>query len=104
MRMGERIRRRALYFLLFIENQANRVFLNGQTPFYFLWDLSFSFFWLVLLSGICLLIFYRLDIDLAYDSIQGLTEGQPYLGGLIRSLHRYATDGLMITMILHGLR
>ena len=28
--MGERIRRRALYFLLFIENQANRFFPEGR--------------------------------------------------------------------------
>jgi quinol-cytochrome oxidoreductase complex cytochrome b subunit/coenzyme F420-reducing hydrogenase delta subunit len=90
--------------LLLVENKVSQFFKRGENPTYFLGALSFFFFWLLLISGAYLLIFYRLDIDKAYDSIQGLTERQPYWGGVIRSLHRYAADGLMVTMVLHGLR
>lgn len=89
---------------LFIEDRSGRFFAPGRNPFYFLGALSFFFFWTVLGTGAYLLIFYRLNIDGAYDSIGHLTERQPYWGGIIRSLHRYAADGLMIAMILHGLR
>ena len=89
---------------LFIEDLAGRFFASGRNPFYFLGALSFFFFWIVLGSGAYLFIVYRLNIDGAYESVQYLTERQPYWGGIIRSLHRYATDGLMITMVLHGLR
>lgn len=87
-----------------MEKYINLCFKPGKSPFYFLGALSCLFFGLLLLTGACLLVFYRLDMDLAYDSIQGLTERQPYFGGLIRSLHRYAADGLMVTVLLHGLR
>jgi ferredoxin/coenzyme F420-reducing hydrogenase delta subunit len=89
---------------LFVEDWTGRFFPPGRNPFYFLGALSFFFLWIVLGTGVYLLLVYRMDIDAAYDSVQVLTEGQPYWGGIIRSLHRYATDGLMITMVLHGLR
>jgi ferredoxin/coenzyme F420-reducing hydrogenase delta subunit len=87
-----------------IENWTGRFFKKGENPFYSLGALSFFFFWILLGTGIYLFFVYRLNIDGAYDSIQYLTDHQPWWGGLIRSLHRYAADGLVIAMILHGLR
>ena len=89
---------------LLIEDRAGRVFERGSNPFYVLGALAFFFLWLLIASGAYLLLIYRLNIDGAYESIQSLTERQPYWGGIVRSLHRYAADGLMIVMVLHGLR
>lgn len=89
---------------LLIEDRAGRVFDRGSNPFYVLGALAFFFLWLLIVSGAYLLLVYRLNIDGAYESIQSLTERQPYWGGIVRSLHRYAADGLMIAMVLHGLR
>lgn len=89
---------------LWVEDLAGRFFMPGRNPFYYLGALSFFFLWIVLGTGVYLFFVYRLNIDGAYESVQYLTERQPYWGGIIRSLHRYSTDGLMITMVLHGLR
>ncbi|MBI3605415.1 MAG: hypothetical protein HY202_05250 [Nitrospirae bacterium] len=85
-----------------IEDRTGRFFKKGENPFYLLGALSFFFFWILLGTGIYLFFVYRLNIDGAYDSIQYLTDHQPWWGGLIRSLHRYASDGLVIAMILFG--
>jgi quinol-cytochrome oxidoreductase complex cytochrome b subunit/coenzyme F420-reducing hydrogenase delta subunit len=87
-----------------IEDLAGRFFQKDENPFYFLGPLSFFFFWILLATGIYLFFVYRLNIDGAYDSVQYLTDHQPYWGGIIRSLHRFSSDGFMLTMILHGLR
>lgn len=89
---------------LFLEDRFGRVFPTGGNPLYVLGALSFVFFWVLLATGIYLFFVYRFDIDGAYDSLQYLTERQWYWGGIVRSLHRYSADGLMIAMVLHGLR
>jgi len=33
--------------------------------------------------------------------VEALTHGQPWAGGVLRSIHRYASDGLVLTMLLH---
>ena len=40
----------------------------------------------------------------AYRSVEQLTRGQWYLGGVARSLHRYASDAFVITTVLHLLK
>lgn len=54
------------------------------------------------MSGLYLFIFYRTNHP--YQIVQDLTEKQWYLGGIIRSIHRYASDGLIISLLLHTLR
>lgn len=59
---------------------------------------------MVLASGIYLYIFFDTGIEQAWASVQRLTEGQWYAGGIMRSLHRYASDALVIIVVLHLLR
>jgi quinol-cytochrome oxidoreductase complex cytochrome b subunit len=73
-------------------------------PLNHLGALTIYFFWVVLISGIWLFIFFRTSVEGAYESVEYLTHEQWYLGGVMRSLHRYASDAAVITVALHMLR
>ena len=77
---------------------------RGENPSYLLGAIAFFFFWILLATGVYLFFVYKLNIDGAYDSIENLSRKQPWWGGVIRSLHRYAADGLVIATVLHGIR
>lgn len=89
---------------LTVEDVFNAVFSEHYNPFYYLGGLSFFFFYILLVSGIYVYIFYDTEVGKAYLSVEYLTREQWYIGGVMRSLHRYASDGMVITMILHMLR
>jgi ferredoxin/coenzyme F420-reducing hydrogenase delta subunit len=73
-------------------------------PLNFLGALSIYFFWIVVVSGIWLFIFFKTSVVGAYESVEYLTHDQWYLGGVMRSLHRYASDAAIITLALHMLK
>jgi coenzyme F420-reducing hydrogenase delta subunit/ferredoxin len=58
----------------------------------------------VVVSGAYIYAFYKTGIQLSYPSVEYLTHEQWYLGGVMRSLHRYASDALVVVMVLHLLR
>ena len=89
---------------LYIESLYTRVFSARYNPFYFLGAISIFLLWVLLVTGIYLFIFYKMSPEKAYQSVQYLTVDQWYLGGVMRSLHRYASDGLVIAMVLHTLQ
>jgi len=66
--------------------------------------LGWFFFWIVAGSGIYLYIFFDTGITNAYASVEWLTHDQWYLGGVMRSLHRYASDAMVVVMVLHVVR
>jgi len=90
--------------LVFLQEQLNKIFIPSMNPMYYLGAITFFLFWIVLASGTYLLLFYEMNPAGAYESIQYITEGQRYYGGIIRSLHRYASDGLVIVIVLHILQ
>jgi NAD-dependent dihydropyrimidine dehydrogenase PreA subunit/coenzyme F420-reducing hydrogenase delta subunit len=79
-------------------------FLAANNPLKQLGALGWFFYWVVAGSGIYLYIFFDTGITNAYASVEWLTHDQWYLGGVMRSLHRYASDGLVIVLALHVLR
>jgi len=89
---------------LALENWFNISFGNDWNPLYHLGTLTFFFFWLVLVSGLYLFIFFDTSLSGAYASVEYLTNEQWYAGGVMRSLHRYASDAAVITIILHMFR
>ncbi len=89
---------------LYLESLYTRVFSARYNPFYFLGAICIFFLWILLVTGIYLFIFYKMSPEKAYESVQYLTVDQWYLGGVMRSLHRYASDGLVIAMVLHTLQ
>ena len=90
--------------LLRLEGILNKIFGNNLNPLYHLGALGFLFFWVIAISGAYLYGFYRTGIELSYPSVEYLTRDQWYFGGIMRSLHRYASDALVLVMVLHLLR
>ena len=87
-----------------IEGWFDAAFGPKLNPLTQLGALGYFYFWIVAASGIYLYIVFETSVEGVYDSIEYLTVDQWYLGGIMRSLHRYASDALVITMILHLLR
>jgi ferredoxin/coenzyme F420-reducing hydrogenase delta subunit len=82
----------------------DRGFGPALNPLNSLGALTIYFFWIVLVSGIWLFIFFKTSVTGAYESVEYLTHDQWYLGGVMRSLHRYASDAAIITLALHMLK
>jgi len=89
---------------LLLEEWFNVSFGSDWNPLYHLGTLAFFFFWVVLISGLYLFIFFDTSIDGAYASVEYMTREQWYAGGIMRSLHRYASDAAVITILLHMFR
>lgn len=81
-----------------------KVFPPEWNPLLNLSALSFLFFWVITASGIYLYIFFDTGVEQAYRSVEYITNEQWYAAGVMRSVHRYASDGLILTMLLHVLR
>lgn len=92
LRFGENAFRRIIYY-------ADKVFTPKYNPFYYLGAIAISFLTLIFVSGVYLFIFYK--IATPYESVKYITEGQWHIGAVIRSIHRYASAGLVATGILH---
>lgn len=89
---------------LWLEGLLDRIFSASWNPLYHLGALGFFYYWIVAVSGIYLYIFFDTGTTEAYESIEYLTRDQWYLGGVMRSLHRYASDGMMLMLGVHMLR
>lgn len=89
---------------LLAERAANAVFGEKLNPLYHLGALSYFLFWVVVASGLYLYAFFDTSVTDAYLSVERLTHHQRWAGGILRSLHRYASDGMVLTMALHLLR
>ncbi len=86
------------------EELADRFFGPKLNPFYQLGGLAFFFYWIVAASGVYLYIFFETSVTEAYNSVERLTHEQWYLGGVMRSLHRYASDAMVLVVVVHLLR
>ena len=60
--------------------------------------------WLIVASGLYLYAFFETSVAGALASVEALTYRQPWAGGVLRSVHRYASDGMVLTMLLHMTR
>ncbi len=86
------------------EGLFNHVFGNELNPFYYLGAIAYFLMWVVVGSGLYLYVFFKTGVHEAYDSVEALTHGQWWLGGIMRSLHRYASDAMVLAMALHLVR
>jgi quinol-cytochrome oxidoreductase complex cytochrome b subunit len=70
---------------------------------YCLGGLTFLFFVLLAVTGVMLGMYYKPAPETAFDSVQEITMSVRY-GWLIRGVHFYAANGMIITSILHMFR
>ncbi len=92
------------WLFLRVEALFNAAFGDQLNPLYHLGAMSFFLFWVVAASGLYLYAFFETGVAQAYASVQALTHGQWYAGGVLRSVHRYASDAMVVTMLVHLLR
>jgi len=87
-----------------IENLFDRAFGGADNPLRHLGALGLYFLWILVATGLYLYIVLDTSIEGVYSSIGWLSREQWYLGGILRSLHRYASDAFVVVMFLHLLR
>lgn len=87
-----------------LERPFERLFGPALNPLAQLGALGFFFFWIVAVSGIYLFIFFDTGIERAYESVEYLTREHWYHAGVMRSLHRYASDLMVVMVVVHFLR
>ncbi len=87
-----------------LEAVCTRVFSPAWNPLVQLGAIGWFFYWVVAVSGVYLYVFFDTGITRAYDTVEALTHAQPWIGGVMRSLHRYASDGLVAVALVHLLR
>lgn len=87
-----------------LERGCERLFSPSLNPLAQLGAISFYLFWIVVVSGIYLFIFFDTGIVHAYSSVEWISGEHWYHAGIMRSLHRYASDLMVVSMAIHFLR
>jgi ferredoxin/coenzyme F420-reducing hydrogenase delta subunit len=95
--LGQRLRVR-------FELGFSRLFGSERNPFHHLGALAVYFLWIALISGIYLFVFYKTSLSGAWESVERMSREQWFAGGVMRSLHRYASDAAVLAMAGHLLR
>jgi coenzyme F420-reducing hydrogenase delta subunit/ferredoxin len=86
------------------EEALDAPFGGADNPLRHLGAMGLYLLWVVVGSGLYLYAVLDTGIDAVYSSIGYLSLQQWYLGGILRSLHRYAADGFLLLMLLHLVR
>jgi coenzyme F420-reducing hydrogenase delta subunit/ferredoxin len=86
------------------ENFFDASFGGADNPLRHLGALGLFCLWILVATGLYLYTVLDTSIEGVYSSIDWLTREQWYLGGMLRSLHRYASDAFVLIMMLHLLR
>ena len=89
--------------ILRIEDVLNKIFGSEQNFLYYHGAIPNFFLWVLFLSGLLLFAYYMPTLEAAYQSVEYITAKIPF-GDMIRGIHRYAADGMMIAVVLHALR
>ena len=84
-----------------LEHGFDAAFGAALSPLRHLGSLGFLVFWLLAVSGICVDAVIDASVAGAYASIVDLGRHQPWAGGVLRSLHRYAADAFVILLAAH---
>lgn len=95
-----------------IEDVINKITTSKYNPFYYHGALPQFYLWVLYLSGLLLFAYYIPTIDNAYaseklinafTSVKYITETIPF-GVVVRGIHRYAGDAMVLTILLHMIR
>lgn len=77
----------------------SRVYSSRLNPLYHLGGIAILMFVLACVSGVYLFLFYDVDPAHAYQSVERISANP--IHGVIRSVHRYSSDLLVIFIVLH---
>ena len=94
-RLRDWVRERREKLNLFDETLVAR----QDNPLYLLGPMLYYFWLITVVTGVVLMIWYEPTTTGAFSSIERIQHEVP-LGWLIRGLHKYAADGLILTIIL----
>jgi len=86
------------------ERLLDRAFGSAHDPLRHLGAIGFFAFWLLAASGIVLYIVLDTSVAGAWRSIHALADAPFALGTLLRGLHRYAADLMVLAMAAHLVR
>lgn len=86
------------------EKLLDRFFPSDWNPLYNLGALSFYLFWICTITGVYLFIFFETSINGAWHSVEQITNEQYWIGSIMRSLHRYSSAAMAVTVTLHLFR
>ena len=84
-----------------VEALFDRAFGPKANPCRQLGALAFLLFWMVAASGIYVYAAFDTSVTGAYASVDRLTRNQWPLGAIARSVHRYASDAMLLVVLLH---
>ena len=98
------LQRSLQWCFLKVEALFNLAFGEKLNPLYYIGPISYYLMWVIVASGLYLYAFFKTSVDGAHASVEALTHAQPWAGGVLRSVHRYASDGVVLTMLLHMAR
>ena len=87
-----------------VERVIDAAFGADWNPLAQLGPLGWFLFWVVALTGIYLFIFFDTGVDAAYKSVEWLSTDHWWHAGVARSLHRYASDLMVLVMFTHLIR
>ncbi len=84
-----------------VEQAGDLAFTPALNPFGNLGALGWFFYWIVAVSGIYLYAFFDTGITEAWESVEVIMREHFYVGSVMRGLHRYASDALVVVVFLH---
>lgn len=87
-----------------VERILDRIFGADWNPLAQLGPLGWFLFWIVAVTGIYLFAFFDTGVTRAWESVAWISGAQWWHAGITRSLHRYATDLMVLVMFTHLLR
>ncbi len=89
----------------FLHIHANRVHVHSMKPTYtFGLGIILGFLFLIMLfTGVVLMVYYTPSVETAYQSVKDIVNVVPG-GRIIRNMHRWASQGMVIVVFLHLLR
>jgi quinol-cytochrome oxidoreductase complex cytochrome b subunit len=89
----------------FLHIHANRVHVHSMKPTYtFGLGIILGFLFLIMIfTGVVLMVYYTPSVETAYQSVKDIVNIVPG-GRIIRNMHRWASQGMVIVVFLHLLR
>ena len=85
------------------EKWLNKVFSQQYNPFYYHGAIPNLFMWTLFVTGLLLFAYFQPTLDSAYISVNYISTKIPF-GNIVRGMHRYAADAMMIAVVLHAIR